>query len=121
MTSLQDRTDALLARHRADRSVPTRQEIDDLYTDGCAEVLILDARKLRLKRQLRAALAPGADERGEAAKLLRELDETSRKLAELGELVRQLRAAVDWKRAEAPQDRADGAPVNHASRFLLSG
>lgn len=101
MTSalLHDQIDALLARYRAGSDRPSPQEINDLYTDGCAAVLQLETERLRVKRRMKAAMLDGAfddDAAREAAALCRRNDELIEELALLTLVVRQLRAAVDW-------------------------
>jgi hypothetical protein len=96
---LQDRIEALLERHRAQSTRPTQQEINDLYTDGCAAVLALETERLRVKRRLTAAAIDGAadpEAAREAGALAQRSDEIVRELARLKDLVRQLRTAVDW-------------------------
>lgn len=123
MTSLEQRTEALLARHRANSSLPTRQEIDDLYTDGCAEVLEIEIHYRRVERGLERAerdalLDPGAGQR--IASLSVEREELRRRRSELRAKLRQLRAAVDWKRGEGAPDLAGRWPVGHAPSYRRS-
>ena len=46
--AVQDRIEALLERYRGHESSPSQQEINDLYTDGCAAVLALETERLRV-------------------------------------------------------------------------
>ena len=103
--ALQDRIEALLARHRGKPTSPSQQEIDDLYTDGCAAVLALETERLRVKRRMTAAAIDSAshpDAAREASALARRGDELADELARLKQLVKQLRAAVDWAQDEDP-------------------
>jgi predicted RNase H-like nuclease (RuvC/YqgF family) len=107
MLPLEDRVAALLARHRSNRSLPTREEVEDLYTDGCAEVLELEVRCLRVERSLRAAEHDAAlEKRGtqRIASLSTELEELKRRRGELRAKLRQLRAAIEWHGDESSED-----------------
>lgn len=110
MTSLEQRTDALLARHRSRQTVPTRQEIDDLYTDGCAEVLEIEVRYRRVKRRLEAVELEVLDSAAarQVASLSAERDELIRRRSELRATLRQLRAAVEWRRGEPARELSGG-------------
>jgi len=111
--ALQDRIEALLDRHRGQTTRPSQQEINDLYTDGCAAVLALETERLRVKRRMTAAVIDSADDpeaAREASALAGRSDELVDELARLKALVRQLRAAVDWAQedeelAEPPRRR----------------
>lgn len=123
MTSLEQRTDALLARHRSRRTVPTRQEIDDLYTDGCAEVLAIDVRYRRVERRLEAVQLDAVLDSAAArhvASLSAERDELIRRRSELRAELRQLRAAVEWRREEAARELSCGWPMSHALGYRRS-
>ena len=77
-------------------------EIHDLYTDGCAEMLRLEAELLRLKRRLVAAEADSPEDAaaaGKAATLRTARDETTARLGRTREIVRFLRTALDWNEA----------------------
>lgn len=119
MTSaaLQDRIEALLERYRGSDRAPTQQEINDLYTDGCAAVMMLDTERLRVKRRLRAALFDSTTDPEaavEAQALARRNDELVEELARLNRVVRQLRAAVDWAQ-DAPHGDAQPQHFGQAS------
>lgn len=93
----------MLARHRSQQTSPSRQEIHDLYTDGCAAVLALETERLRVKRRMTAAAIDSAidpDAARDAAALAVRGSELVDELARLKQLVRQLRAAVDWAQQE---------------------
>lgn len=97
--ALQDRIEALLERHRGRPSRPSQQEINDLYTDGCAAILALETERLRVKRRMTAAALDSAEDpeaAREAATLALRADDLVDELARLKQLVKQLRAAVDW-------------------------
>jgi hypothetical protein len=103
--ALQDRIEALLGRYRGQESSPSQQEINDLYTDGCAAVLALETERLRVKRRMTAAAIDSvedADAAREAAALALRGDELIVELARLKHLVKELRAAVDYAQDEAP-------------------
>jgi hypothetical protein len=105
--ALQDHIEALLQRYRGQDDSPSQQEIHDLYTDGCAVVLALETERLRVKRRMTAAALDSADDPDaarEAAALAARGDELVVELARLKQLVKQLRAAVDFAQAEAPSD-----------------
>ena len=106
--ALQDRMEALLERYRGQISSPSQQEINDLYTDGCAAVLALETERLRVKRRMTAAALDSLEDpeaAREAATLALRADELVVEMAHLKQLVRQLRAAVDYA-----QDEESGAP-----------
>ena len=97
--ALQDRIEALLERYRGAESSPSQREINDLYTDGCAAVLALETERLRVKRRMTAAALDSVDDpkaATEAASLALRGDELVVALAKLKDLVKQLRAAVDY-------------------------
>jgi hypothetical protein len=103
--ALQDRIEALLSRYRDDGSSPSQREINDLYTDGCAAVLALETERLRVKRRMTAAALDSVedpDAAREAAAFAMRGDELIVELAKLKDLVRQLRAAVDYAQDEDP-------------------
>ena len=103
--ALQDRIEALLGRYRDQSTSPSQQEINDLYTDGCAAVLALETERLRVKRRMTAAAIDSADDpeaAREAATLALRSDELVVELARLKQLVKELRAAVDYAQDEAP-------------------
>ena len=109
MTSLvlQDRIEALLGRYRGQESSPSQQEINDLYTDGCAAVLALETERLRVKRRMTAAALDSAedpDAAREAAALALRSDELVVELSHLKQLVKELRTAVDYAQDEAPAE-----------------
>ena len=106
--ALQDRIETLLDRYRGQVSSPSQREINDLYTDGCAAVLALETERLRVKRRLTAAALDSAedpDAAREATTLAMQADELVFELAQLKQLVKQLRAAVDYA-----QDEDSNAP-----------
>ena len=113
--ALQSRIEALLERHRGHSTRPTQQEINNLYTDGCAAVLALETERLRVKRRMTAAAFDSAtdpDAALEASALAARSDEIIDELGRLKQLVRQLRAAVDW----AQEDEALAEPPRRRFR-----
>ena len=113
--ALQDRIEALLARYRGQETSPSQQEINDLYTDGCAAVLALETERLRVKRRMTAAAFDSVedpDAARDAATLAIRGDELVVELAQLKQLVKQLRAAVDYAQDEDP----GGPPLRRFKR-----
>lgn len=105
--ALQDQIETLLERYRGHDSSPSQREINDLYTDGCAAVLALETERLRVKRRMTAAALDSLEDpeaAQEAATLALRGDELVVELTKLKELVRQLRAAVDYAQDEGQQD-----------------
>jgi hypothetical protein len=105
--ALQSRIEGLLGRYRGQESSPSQREINDLYTDGCAAVLALETERLRVKRRMTAAAIDSADDpeaAREAATLALRGDELVVELAHLKQLVKELRAAVDYAQDEAPAE-----------------
>jgi hypothetical protein len=106
--ALQDRIEALLERYRGAEASPSQREINDLYTDGCAVVLALETERLRVKRRMTAAALDSADDPDaarDAAALALRGDELVVELAHLKQLVKELRAAVDYAQDERPAER----------------
>src|SRR5687768_4813597 len=105
--ALQSRIETLLERYRGQESSPSQREINDLYTDGCAAILALETERLRVKRRMTAAALDSADDADaarEAATLALRGDELIVELAHLKQLVKELRAAVDYAQDEAPAE-----------------
>ena len=105
--ALQDRIENLLARYRGDESSPSQRQINDLYTDGCAAVLALETERLRVKRRMTAAVLDSVEDpeaAREAAELAVRGDQLVTELAQLKQLVKQLRAAVDYAQDERPAE-----------------
>jgi hypothetical protein len=89
----------LVSRYRGLPDSPTQAEVEELYTEGCAELLRLEARLLRLKRRLIAAEADSPHDRvaaRDAARLQRLRDQVTEELASVRAIVRLLRTALDW-------------------------
>lgn len=110
--ALQHSIETLLVRYRGQPTHPSQQEINDLYTDGCAALLALETERLRVKRRMTAAAIDSAEDRDaarEAATLAIRGDQLVAELANLRQLVKELRAAVDWAQddetAEPPRRR----------------
>jgi hypothetical protein len=105
--ALQDRIEALLERYRGNESSPSQREINDLYTDGCAAVLALETERLRVKRRMTAAALDSLEDpeaARDAASLALRGDELVMELAKLKQLVKELRAAVDYAQEERPDE-----------------
>ena len=105
--ALQDRIETLLEQYRGQELSPSQQEINDLYTDGCAAVLALETERLRVKRRMTAAALDSADDPDaarEASSLAARGDDLVVELANLKHLVKELRAAVDYAQAEASSE-----------------
>lgn len=105
--ALQDRIETLLERYRGHESSPSQREINDLYTDGCAAVLALEAERLRVKRRMTAAAFDSLedpDAARDAAELAMRGDELVVELARLKDLVKQLRTAVDYTQDGGPAE-----------------
>ena len=118
--ALQDRIEVLLERHRGQTTRPSQQEINDLYTDGCAAVLALETERLRTKRRMTAAAFDSATDpeaAREASELAARSAEIVDELANLKALVRQLRAAVDW----AQEDEGLAEPPRRRFRRRTAG
>ena len=101
--ALQDRIESLLDRYSGEASSPSQQEINDLYTDGCAAVLALETERLRVKRRMTAAALDSQEDpeaAREAGALALQADELVVELSQLKQLVKQLRAAVDYAQGE---------------------
>jgi hypothetical protein len=95
--------EALVSRYRGRDGHPTPEEVANLYTEGCAELLRLEAESLRLKRRTKAALADSAHDpqaAQEAGDLQRRLDVVNGEVASVRRLVRLLRTGVDWAQAQ---------------------
>lgn len=105
--ALQDRIEALLERYRGEESSPSQLEINDLYTDGCAAVLALETERLRVKRRMTAAALDSVEDpeaARDAAALALRGDELVVELSKLKQLVKELRAAVDYAQEEQPDE-----------------
>lgn len=103
--SLQHQIESLLTRYRGQEASPSKQEINDLYTDACATVLALETERLRVKRRMTAAVLDSPEDpeaAREAATLALRADELVVELANLKQLVKQLRTAVDYAQNEEP-------------------
>lgn len=77
---------------------PTRDRLENRYTEYCAELLRLEAEQLRLKRRAKAALADSAHDphaARTAAELQRRLDQVHDQAAGVRAQVRVLRAGLD--------------------------
>ena len=110
MPATQQELDGLLARYRRLPAQPEQRELQDLYTDGCAELLQLEAALLRLKRRLVAAEADSAGDRSAARHAAQLRSAVAARADELGEIrgvVRLLRTVVDWTGASGQSTSAE--------------
>ena len=95
----QPKLEALVSRYRGTQANPTPAEIEELYTEGCAELLRLESKMLRLKRRLVAAEADSPEDpvaAQSAIELRQSRHEVGEELAGLRGLVPLLRSALDW-------------------------
>jgi hypothetical protein len=102
----------LVSRYRGLPARPAPHEVEELYTHGCAEMLRLETKMLRLKRRLVAAEADSADDpvaAREAAELRRSREWVDDDLAAIRALVRLLRTALDWTDAPATSEAWAGS------------
>ena len=102
---LNKRTHALLKRHRRRGSAPSLREVQDLYTDACAEILRLQAEYLRTRRRVSADADAASDEDERADELLSELEghrfELLSELEAVAKSARHLRVALEWLQEDA--------------------
>ena len=92
------------SRCRARDGHPPSRDVEHLYTEGCAELLRLEAQVVRLQRRARAAQADGTHDREaarQAGDLQRRLDDVNHELAAVRRVVRLLRTGLDWTQAQA--------------------
>lgn len=111
--TLSERIESLVATSRSRGSAPQRQEVEDVYTDGCAEVLVLEAEYLKLGRELAAARARidacgDADSVAAARALSQRFERMKADLDHLRSDLRQLRAALEWAQSGAEIERRIG-------------
>jgi ABC-type phosphate transport system auxiliary subunit len=95
--------EALVSRYRGLPARPASHQVEELYTDGCAEMLRLETKALRLKRRLLAAEADSAHDlvaARDAADLRQRRQNVDDELAAVRAVVRLIRTALDW--ADAP-------------------
>lgn len=93
-----ERIGDLLALPSQGRGAPSRERIESVLTEGYAEALALDGKRLRLERtidQVTAHLARGGESRVEdLQKVLAGIEATEEDLAELRKLLSALRSRV---------------------------
>jgi hypothetical protein len=110
---LSQRIESLLTGSRRRGAPPSRVEVEDLYTDGCAEVLMLEAEQRTVGRRLAAARAD-IEARGdlrsvsEARRLSREFERIKSDLDGLRSDLRQLRAALEWAQSHTDIEQRIG-------------
>jgi len=95
-TPLELRIDSLIARCRGAGRPATRREVEDLYTEGCAEALGAEARCAQIDKKLGAA--------DRTPDLAAERAALQGRLTTLRAQLRHLRAAVDWAEEEHDLD-----------------
>jgi hypothetical protein len=78
-----------------DAGAATREEVEALYTDGCAELLALEAERIRADKDLRAALGEAAGPNGRVRRLSDGLEAVTEELGRLRAQVHALRATLD--------------------------
>jgi hypothetical protein len=116
---LEPKLDALISSYRGRQGHPTQEELESLYTEGCAELLRLEAELLRVKRRATAALADSPHDPGAAriAGLLQDrLDKLNGEVAAVRGLVRLLRTGFDWTQATAESARTLLQPLARGSQ-----
>lgn len=102
--------DAFLSRYHGLSARPASHEVEELYTHGCAEMLRLETKALRMKRKLVAAEADSAHDPAaarDAADLRQLRAQVDDELKAVRAVVRLLRTAMDW--ADAPAAAATRA------------
>jgi len=91
MRALTHRLEEIAADWRREGRVPSRAELEDLYTHGCGEVLQLEAARARARRMMReVTLELGRDERA-----VERVAALQRRELALEERVRTVRAQVE--------------------------
>ena len=99
--TVQERVERVLDRHVGERDRPTQQEIDDLYTDACATVLLLEGELTSVERRLAAAADAGAED----AVTIRRSRDLARRRAQIGANLVALRVLVDRLHTAAAERR----------------
>ncbi|MDQ4049620.1 MAG: hypothetical protein M3131_09620, partial [Actinomycetota bacterium] len=113
---------SLLADCRQRSAAPSVREVEALYTDGCAEVLMLEAEHARVKRRLAAAWAAAFADAPPAPQvevLSERLEGVVTELADVRSNLRQLRAALEWAQSGAEIEESGfeaGTPENGGPR-----
>lgn len=93
--TLSQRIDSMIGECRRRGAGARVDEVERLYTDGCAEVLALEAEQRRMKRRLRVA-PDGAPSAAEAQALSERSERVAIELDCVRSQLRQLRAALEW-------------------------
>jgi hypothetical protein len=109
---LRPKLDALVSRYRGLSAHATPKDVEELYTQGCAELLRLETRMLRLRRELVALEGDGADEplaARDATQLRRLREQLDEELVGIRAVVRLLRTTLDWAQAGATSERLASA------------
>lgn len=108
---ISQRVDCVLAECRRRGAPPTVEEVEALYTDGCAEILMLEAEHRRVSRGVVAAHAGAREDASCAAEneaLSQRAERVATELAEVRSDLRQLRAALEWAQSGAYIEQSVG-------------
>ena len=97
-TTLSERLDSMIATCRRRGFGVRVEEVERLYTDGCAEALMLEAELRRVKpRRLAAPHGRACEHPPSATDALAEhAERVANELAELRSQLRHLRPALEW-------------------------
>jgi ABC-type phosphate transport system auxiliary subunit len=119
---LVDRVEALLAAARATGRPIAADELEHVYTAGCAESLETHAELLRVKRRTAAAevdASERADAASELVRLVRRRRALEQELQRLRAELRHLRTALGWIRLQEAGDV--DAPVARLGQAARAG
>ncbi len=96
--TLSERIDSMIAKCRRRGFGLCVEEVEKLYTDGCAEALMLEAKLRRVKQRRLAAPHGGAGEDPPSSTdaLAQHAERVASELAELRSQLRHLRPALEW-------------------------
>ena len=97
-----DRVDQILERHRRAPETATQQEIDDVYTDACATLLLLEGERAAIERRLGEAAAAGGDD----ASVIRTSRDLARRRIQIDENLMALRLLAHGLSNAANRSRA---------------
>ncbi len=110
-STLSQRIDSMIGECRRRGVAPRVEEVERLYTDGCAEVLMLEAEHARVKRRLADAWAAAFADAPPAPQvevLSERLEGVVTELADVRSHLRQLRAALEWAQSGAEIEESNG-------------
>jgi hypothetical protein len=111
--TLLERLDALIARCRAAGRPVSPEDVERLYTDGCAEALSLEVEMLRVKRRMKAARLDAeidATARARADRLEAHQRELGAQADRLRAQFGQLRSATEWLRLQQEREHQRSSP-----------